>query len=1363
MGFKHFYKMKISFISIQEGKIMKSIRITLIIFIGLGINIGQLDVNSSGIGKSNIVLTYTQIDATSFPQIFSYVTVTVSQEDLITELTKENFTVEEDGIVQDITVEPVAEGTVPISAEAEGTVPISVEAEGTVPISVALVIDRSYSMAGDKIEKAKAAASDFVDRIGASDEAAIISFSTDVVVNQDFTSDKFLLKSAIDSLIADGETVIYDALLKAADKISGQSGIQAIILLSDGKNKNSVHSIDEAIAEANQIGVGIYTIGLEMSPGSEEEQALRRIAQDTGGQYFSSPTSEELNQIYQNLLQWILHQYQITYTTPVPCTTSTTRYVSITVNYNSQTDTKQRSYECITADIAITPQLDFGAVGIGTTASSSLIISNKGRADLTVTNIMTDRSEFTVPDKAFTVKPGDSHDVEVRFTPTAKGAVRGNLSIYSDDPDESPLVISLLGSGVVPQIEVSTTKLDFDKIPVGESADLKVTVSNVGTADLKVTDIMTDRFEFTVSDTAFTVKPDGSHDVEVKFTPRAEGTVQGKLGIYSNDSDNSPLVVALFGLGVAPQIEVSTIELDFGDVPVGESADLKVTVSNVGEADLKVEDIITDSPEFTVPDKAFTVKPGDNHDVEVKFTPRAKGTVREKLSIYSNDSDSSPLVIALFSSGVVSQIVVSTIELDFGDVPVGESADLKITVSNVGEADLKVTDIMTDRSEFTVSETTFNIRPHDIHFFDVHFTPRAKDTVQGKLSIYSNDLDELSLVIALFGSGIVPEIEVSITKSDNISVGESAALKVTVSNVGEADLKVTDITSDSPEFTIPDKAFTVKPGNSHEVEVIFTPTEGRKIKGNLRIISNDLDESPLIIALSVTGIAPKIVIEPEQLDFGTVDVLDFGTVDVGESKNLELTVSNVGTAQLEVTANIVGNQAEFSVVPEGLTVESAIDPLIVVSFTPLAGHTANGRLEITSNDPNNPHLTFELSGSGIGYYTVALQKGFNLIALPLDPQEPWRMSDLIGYIGDEAKMVIHYHPESSKFIVHSPSDSLDCPNNALLTPASSYIVIMDVPKSVTFKGVAWDGNILLKPGMNFTSLPLNPENPWDYSDLAEFVGENLIGITFFDKSKRRLVDFDTRTPGINPQIIGGDGFILTMKEETEVTYSGTPWQDSIPNASPILPIASATSNSFPLAVVQGIVKREENNVALSDLTVVVKNLTAGWTEKTNIDSMGRYIVAHADFAQNRAIRIGDVLAANIFDQSGTFSREQITHIVTADDIDKGLVSLPSILVSPIPQGSALLQNFPNPFNPDTWLPYQLAKDSDVTISIYNTKGQIIRTLEIGNQKAGIYMNKDQAAYWDGKNSLGEKVVSGIYFYTFQAGKFETTKRMAIMK
>jgi len=99
----------------------------------------------------------------------------------------------------------------------------------------------------------------------------------------------------------------------------------------------------------------------------------------------------------------------------------------------------------------------------------------------------------------------------------------------------------------------------------------------------------------------------------------------------------------------------------------------------------------------------------------------------------------------------------------------------------------------------------------------------------------------------------------------------------------------------------------------------------------------------------------------------------------------------------------------------------------------------------------------------------------------------------------------------------------------------------------------------------------------------------------------------------------------------------------------------------------------------------------------------------------------------------------------------------------LPTKTALFQNYPNPFNPDTWLPYRLAQDTSVTISIYNAKGQLIRTINLGNKKAGIYLTKDKAAYWDGKNSLGEEVASGVYFYTLQAGKFRGTKRMLIVK
>ncbi len=93
----------------------------------------------------------------------------------------------------------------------------------------------------------------------------------------------------------------------------------------------------------------------------------------------------------------------------------------------------------------------------------------------------------------------------------------------------------------------------------------------------------------------------------------------------------------------------------------------------------------------------------------------------------------------------------------------------------------------------------------------------------------------------------------------------------------------------------------------------------------------------------------------------------------------------------------------------------------------------------------------------------------------------------------------------------------------------------------------------------------------------------------------------------------------------------------------------------------------------------------------------------------------------------------------------------------------LLQNFPNPFNPDTWIPFKLATDASVTINIYNTKGQLIRTITLGNKQAGIYTAKYKAVYWDGRCSLGEKVASGVYYYTLQAGDFKATRKMVIMK
>ncbi len=97
------------------------------------------------------------------------------------------------------------------------------------------------------------------------------------------------------------------------------------------------------------------------------------------------------------------------------------------------------------------------------------------------------------------------------------------------------------------------------------------------------------------------------------------------------------------------------------------------------------------------------------------------------------------------------------------------------------------------------------------------------------------------------------------------------------------------------------------------------------------------------------------------------------------------------------------------------------------------------------------------------------------------------------------------------------------------------------------------------------------------------------------------------------------------------------------------------------------------------------------------------------------------------------------------------------------QETALLPNYPNPFNPETWIPYKLSKPAEVIVTIYASDGQLIRTLVLGHRSMGTYQSKSRAAYWDGKNESGEKVASGVYFYTLTAGDFSATRKMLILK
>ena len=132
-------------------------------------------------------------------------------------------------------------------------------------------------------------------------------------------------------------------------------------------------------------------------------------------------------------------------------------------------------------------------------------------------------------------------------------------------------------------------------------------------------------------------------------------------------------------------------------------------------------------------------------------------------------------------------------------------------------------------------------------------------------------------------------------------------------------------------------------------------------------------------------------------------------------------------------------------------------------------------------------------------------------------------------------------------------------------------------------------------------------------------------------------------------------------------------------------------------------------------------------------------------------------------------RRWIRDAKAANAYPTGIAALERLLAAltraeaPPPKETVLLANYPNPFNPETWIPYQLSDPAEVTVSIYSVDGKLVRTLELGQVPAGIYQSRSRAAYWDGRNAQGEPVASGVYFYTLTAGDFSATRKMVIRK
>jgi hypothetical protein len=634
---------------------------------------------------------------------------------------------------------------------------------------------------------------------------------------------------------------------------------------------------------------------------------------------------------------------------------------------------------------------DYGAIVVGTSASHTIIVRNLGDVDLHVTAatlVNGQASDFAITqgNAPFTVAPSASHTINLQFSPVSNGAKTTNLRLLSDDADETSVDVVLSGIGLMPpDIDLGSTTHDYGQVVVGNAISHTVDIRNLGDVALQVTEatfISGDIAQFAIVEVGapFTVAPGDTHPVNVRFAPVSGGVKTVTLRLVSDDADEAAVDVTLSGKGLMPaDIDLNAITHDYGQVTVGTSSSHAVIIRNLGDLPLQVAAmtfISGNTGEFSLVQGApppFTVGPGTQHVVDVRFAPGSAGQKTTTLRLVSDDQDEGTVDIVVNGRGMMPpDIDLSPVAFDYGQATVGTAASRTFLIGNLGDLDLHVTApsiVGGEATEFVLGAATgFSVTPGAAHSLEIRFVPTSGGPKHATLRLVSDDPNESLVEVPLSGVGMMPpDIDVApVTQNyGDVLVGTAASRTLAVRNLGDIELRVTAaslVGSEVGEFAITQGGapFVVAPGATHNVDVRFSPTSGGPKTATLRLASDDSDESAIDVTLSGTATtAPEVDV--------VLTPIQYGETLVGASSSRALAVRNAGSADLHATASLVGAQAgEFSVLQTtSFTVAPGATHTVDLRFVPTSGGPKETTFRLTSDDVDEATIEVPLSGIGM--------------------------------------------------------------------------------------------------------------------------------------------------------------------------------------------------------------------------------------------------------------------------------------------------------------------------------------------------------------------------------------------------------------
>ena len=648
-------------------------------------------------------------------------------------------------------------------------------------------------------------------------------------------------------------------------------------------------------------------------------------------------------------------------------------------------------------DIAVTPgdTLDFGAVTIGNQKNATINIRNLGELKLNVMNLDISSSRFTTTTRQLNLVCKQDSAVTMAFVPDSTGIFTATLSLASNDPDEASVRIFLRGQGTKSAqafIAADSLRYRFPATCAGGVDSLRAVVTNKGNAALRVDSVRIQQSQriFYAAAAGFILEAQSSKTLTVFFKPAQRATYDATLQFFSNALNARNYEIQLQGQGGGPEV-YGAGHLIFASTEVGSIRRDFYQINNAGECALIVTSVKIEGEhanEFKVSDAgANVIEPRGSSRLTLEFKPAVSSPRRALLVIASADPSRPRFEVTLNGNGRgLPGKLAGPHSIDFGQACFDESAGRECVLANSGQSDLTITRLLTARGElFKIAgavQLPRILRPQESVAIPLAFTPKNTGVFSDTLLVQT-DLSGASLRVELRGVGRNDMAVLNISRRALAFDGHLDEVKtelITITNAGCGRLEISQVElahklrvfEIRPEIPLP---VLLEKNASLNVSVLFKGDDFRVFADSLYIYCRDWQQNVERLSVSLLG---KVMDGAPCLQ--AASRLDFGEVAVGQTKRLDLEVTNCSADSRIIVRAVQPTSGHFNILPDTLRIFPQNPQFFAVNFAPRRNGEMIDTLRLvyyTQTEPGQQQVEkIVLRGAATGNRTYALPNAF---------------------------------------------------------------------------------------------------------------------------------------------------------------------------------------------------------------------------------------------------------------------------------------------------------------------------------------------------------------------------------------------------